>query len=155
MKKILATSTLALAIMLSTTGCAPKGISSAQIGQRMTVEAGVVTSVQIVSLNTEGVGNTLGGIVGAVAGGAAGNQVGGGTGQAVATVAGTVLGGVLGGMAGDAMDTNYGQQVSVKLNNGQTVGTVLRINGSTPQLAIGQAVNVYMSGGSISNITGR
>jgi outer membrane lipoprotein SlyB len=154
MKKILITTGLTLSLMMLS-GCAPKGINSAQVGQQMIVKPGVVQSVQIVTLNTEGVGNALGGVLGAVAGAAAGNQVGGGTGRAVATAAGAVAGGVLGGMAGDSMDTNYGQQIAVKLDNGETVGTVLRLNGATAQVSVGQAVNVFYTGGKISNITAR
>lgn len=154
MKQILISSLLATTLLV-TTGCAPKGYDTAQVGQNMQVEPGIVQSVKQVQLNNQGVGNTLGGIVGAVAGGAAGNQVGGGTGQAVAAVVGSVVGGVLGGMAGDSMDTNYGQEVIVKLNNGKTVATVLRINGATSPLAPGQAVNVFFSGSSIANISAR
>lgn len=154
MKTILISSALALAL-LSTTGCTPRGYERAQVGQQMTVEPGIVQSVKQVVINNQGVGNTLGGIVGAVAGGALGNQVGGGTGKAVATVAGSVVGGVLGGTAGDQMDTNYGQEVVVQLNNGRTVGTVLPINEATAPLGVGQAVNVFFSGGKISNISAR
>jgi len=154
MKKLLITTGLTLSLML-VTGCAPKGISNAQVGQQMIVKPGVVQSVQVVTLNTNGVGNALGGVLGAVAGAAAGNHVGGGTGKVIATAAGGIAGGVIGGMAGDSMDTNYGQQISVKLDNGQTVGTVLRLNGATPKVAVGQAVNVFYSGGKISNITAR
>jgi len=154
MKRLLVTTGLTLSLML-VTGCAPKGINSAQVGQQMTVKPGVVQSVQVVTLNTNGVGNALGGVLGAVAGAAAGSHAGGGTGKVIATAVGGVAGGVLGGMAGDAMDTNYGQQIAVKLDNGQTVGTVLRLNGATPQVAVGQAVNVFYTGGQISNITAR
>ena len=154
MKKLLTTTGLTLSILFAT-GCAPKGISNAQIGQQMTVKTGVVQSVQIVTLNTNGVGNALGSVIGTAAGAAAGQHVGGGTGKAIATVAGGIAGGVIGGMAGDSMDTNYGQQISVKLDNGQIVGTVLRLNGATHQVAVGQAVNVFYSAGKISNITAR
>jgi len=154
MKKILISSGLAMSLLL-TAGCAPKGYAQSAVGQNMTVEPGVVQSVKRVAINSNGVGNTLGGIVGTVAGGAAGAHVGGGTGQVVASVLGAALGGVAGGTVGDNMDTNYGQEVIVKLNNGRTVATVLRINESTPMLSPGQAVNVFMSGGTISNISAR
>ncbi len=154
MKKILINTGITLSLLLAT-GCAPKGISNSQVGRSMNVKQGVVQSVQVVTLNTSGNGNALGAIVGAAAGAAAGRHVGGGTGRVIATAAGGVAGGVIGGMAGDAMDTSYGQQIAVKLNNGRVVGTVLRLNGATQQLAVGQAVNVFYSGGRISNITAR
>ena len=154
MKKILIGSGLAVTLLF-TTGCAPKGYAQSAVGQNMSVEPGVVQSVKRVVINNNGVGNTIGGIVGTVAGGAAGSHVGGGTGQVVASVLGAALGGVAGGTIGDNMDTNYGQEVIVRLNNGRTVATVLRINESTPMLSPGQAVNVFMSGGTISNISAR
>jgi outer membrane lipoprotein SlyB len=152
MKKIITSSTLAMALVL-TTGCAPKGYAQSTVGQSMTVEAGVVQSVKQVLIESNGVGNTLGGIVGSVAGGAAGSHAGGGTGQIVASVLGAALGGVAGGTLGNSLDKNYGQEVIVKLNNGQTVATVLRINETTPALSPGQTVNVFRSGSKISNIT--
>ena len=154
MKKIFASSAMAVALIL-TTGCAPKGYSQSQVGQNMQVEPGVVQSVKQVALDNNGVGNTLGGIVGTVAGAAAGNQVGGGTGQVVASVLGAAVGGALGGSVGDQIDTGTGQEIVVKLNNGKTVATVLRLNGATQALMPGQAVNVFISGGRISNISAR
>ena len=154
MKKILLSSALALAMLLGT-GCAPKGYAQSTVGQSMQVEPGIVQSVKQVVIDGNGIGNTLGGVVGAVAGTAAGRQVGGGSGQIVASVLGAALGSVAGGSIGDTLDTNYGQEVVVRLNSGKTVATVLRINSSTPMLAPGQAVNVFMSGGTISNISAR
>jgi len=152
MKTILTASSLALVLLLST-GCAPKGYAQSAVGQKMTVHPGVVQSVRQVVMENKGVGNVLGGIVGTVAGTVAGSKVGGGSGKVVATVLGGALGSVAGGMAGNEMDTDYGQEVIVKLNNGQTVASVLRINGQTQALQAGQAVNVFYSGGSIANIS--
>lgn len=154
MKKLLISTGLGLTLIL-TAGCAPKGYAQSSVGQNMTVEAGIVQSVKSVAMENNGVGNTLGGIVGTIAGGAAGSHAGGGTGQVVASVLGAALGGVVGGMAGDQMDTDYGQEVIVKLNNGKTVATVLRINGATAALHAGQAVNVFVTGSTISNISAR
>ncbi len=154
MKRILVSSALVLT-MIVVTGCAPKGYARATVGQTMQVEAGVVQSVQQVVIDGNGVGNTIGGVVGTVAGTAAGQQVGGGSGQVVASVLGAAIGGVLGGSVGDQLDTNYGQQVIVRLNSGRTLATVLPINKTTPMLSPGQAVNVFMSGGTVSNISPR
>jgi len=155
MKKILITTGLALTLIL-TTGCAPKGYNSSSVGQNMIVKAGVVQSIKQVAINSKGVGNGIGIVLGAAAGGAAANHyIGGGTGKVIATAAGAVAGGTLGGMAGDAIDTNYGLEISVKLSNGGIVGTVLRQNQSTSPLAVGQAVNVFFSRGKISNISPR
>jgi len=154
MKTILISSALVMTLIM-TPGCAPKGYSQSTVGQSMTVEPGVVQSVKQVVVDNNGVGNVLGGVVGSVAGAAAGSQVGGGTGQIVATVLGAAVGGVVGGTIGDKVDTDYGQEVIVRLNNGKTVATVLRINETTPALRPGEAVNVFSSGGRISNISAR
>ena len=154
MKKILISSALALS-MIIVAGCAPKGYAQSKVGQNMQVESGVVQSVKQVVIDGNGIGNTLGGIVGTVAGTAAGRQVGGGSGQVVASVLGAALGSVVGGSIGNEMDTNYGQEVVVRLNNGKTVATVLRINQTSPMLTPGQAVNVFISAGTISNISPR
>lgn len=154
MKKTLIITSL-LVVTLFSTGCAPKGYARSSIGQNMQVEPGIVQSVKQVVIDSQGTGNTLGGVVGSIAGAAAGAQVGGGTGQIVASVLGAALGSVAGGTIGNELDTNYGQEVVVRLNNGRTVATVLRINESTPALMPGQAVNVFTSGGQISNISAR
>ena len=152
MKLILISSILAMTVLFST-GCSPKGHAPSTVGQNMTVEKGVVQSVKKVEMDTVGVGNVLGGIVGSVAGGSAGAHVGGGTGQIVASVLGVAVGSVLGGTVGDKIDTDYGQEVIVKLNNGKTIATILRIDGATAELHVGESVNVFMSGGKISNIS--
>ena len=154
MKKLLISSVLALSMIIGT-GCAPKGYAQSRVGQNMQVESGVVQSVKRVVIDGDGVGNTIGGIVGTIAGTAAGRQVGQGSGQVVASVVGAALGSVVGGTIGDQMDTNYGQEVVVRLNNGKTVATVLRINQTSPMLTPGQAVNVFISAGTISNISPR
>ena len=154
MKKILISSALALSMIIGT-GCAPKGYARSTVGQTMQVEAGVVQSVKQVVIDGSGIGNTIGGVVGTVAGTAAGRQVGGGTGQVVASVLGAAIGGAIGGSVGDQLETNYGQQIIVRLNSGRTLATVLPINKTTPLLSPGQAVNVFMSGGTISNISPR
>jgi len=154
MKKILLIASLIIATLLST-GCSSRGYAQSSVGQNMQVEPGLVQSVKKVIIDSRGTGNALGGIVGSVAGAAAGAHVGGGTGKIVASVLGATLGSVAGGTIGNQLDTNYGQEVIVKLNNGRTVATVLRINESTPALIPGQAVNVFISSGKISNISAR
>jgi outer membrane lipoprotein SlyB len=142
-------------ILLATAGCAPRGISKSNVYQAMVVEPGVITSIKQVEINNDGVGNGLGVVLGSVAGGVLGNQVGGGTGQALATAVGAVAGGVAGGMAGDQMDARYGVEIVVKLDNGNTVASVLPANGALSAMGVGQAVNVMYSGGKISNISPR
>jgi len=154
MKKVLVSSILSLTIIMST-GCAPRGYAQRDVNQAMRVEAGVITSIKQVEINNDGVGNGLGVVLGTVAGGVLGDKVGGGSGKAIATVAGAVAGGVLGGMAGNNIDARYGVEVVVKLNTGETVGTVLPANGALSSLGNGQAVNVFFSGGRVTNVSPR
>jgi outer membrane lipoprotein SlyB len=150
--KVLITSLLTLSIIAST-GCAPRGYAKSSVNQAMVVKKGVITSIKQVEINNDGVGNGLGVALGTVAGGVVGNKVGGGTGKAIATAAGAIAGGVMGGMAGDQLDARYGVEVVVKLDNGNSVATVLPANGALSALGRGQAVNVIYSGGKIVNIS--
>ena len=154
MKKFFITSALAVVLFI-TTGCAPRGYAQSGINQAMVVEPGVITAIKQVEINNDGVGNGLGVVLGSVAGAVVGNKVGGGSGKAIATAVGTVAGGVLGGMAGDTIDARYAVEVVVKQDNGQTVATVLPVNGSLSPLGKGQAVNVIYSGGKITNVSPR
>ena len=155
MKKILISSVVAITLVV-TTGCAPRGYAQSNVNQSMIVEPGVITSIKQVEINNDGVGNALGSVIGAAAGGAAAHHsIGGGTGKAIATAVGAVAGGVIGGLAGNVMDSRYGVEVIVRLDNGKTVATVLPANGALSALGNGQAVNVLYSGGRIANVSPR
>ena len=154
MNRFLITSALAFTL-IATTGCAPRGYAQSDVNQAMIVKPGVISSIKQVEINNDGVGNGLGVVLGTVAGGVAGSKVGGGKGRAIATAAGAVAGGVIGGLAGNTIDSRYGVEVVVKLDNGNSVATVLPANGSLSALGVGQLVNVIYSGGRISNISPR
>lgn len=95
--------------------------SASQAQQVQQVQLGTVLYVQQVTIRAgqgvTGVGSTLG----AVAGGYVGSRVGNGNGSAVGAVIGA-LGGAAGGnmVAGDAYE-QPGLQITVKLDNGQTI----------------------------------
>jgi len=142
--------------LMATTGCAPRGYAQSSVNQAMRVEPGVITSIKQVAINNNGVGNGLGAVLGTATGAVLGDKVGGGTGRYIATAVGAVAGGVVGGMVGDQMDSRYGVEVVVKLNNGQSVAAVLPQNESLSVLGAGQAVNVlYGANGQITNISPR
>lgn len=103
---------------------------------------GTVTSVNTVDLGRTGYrdGSSttgLGAIAGAIIGGAVGNQIGDGTGRTLATVGGAVAGGYIGNRIEEtrrdgSYSSQWGQQVQVRLDNGQYVtlvqpGTSLRV----------------------------
>jgi outer membrane lipoprotein SlyB len=94
----------------------------------------------------------IGGAVGSVAGSIAGSNVGSGTGRVLSSVLGSVLGSIAGGTVGNNMTKNYSQEITVKLNNGRIVKIVLKIDTETPELKVGDEVNVVSSGGKIYNV---
>ncbi|CAA6817336.1 MAG: Unknown protein [uncultured Sulfurovum sp.] len=151
MKKLLVSTSFVLFLILST-GCAPAGQSGPSVAQNVTIESGTIQSLKKVETGSSGAGGMIGGVVGSVGGSIAGSHVGSGTGRAVASVLGAVIGSVVGSTAGNSVDTNYGQQVMVRLNSGRTVVSVLEMNGETELLKVGQAVKVSFTGNKILSI---
>ena len=133
-------------ITLLFSGCATKTYTSQDIGEAMYVKYGEVTSVKPVTLQRDETGK----YVGAVAGGVLGGQLGGGSKERVGMA---VVGTLLGAFVGSQLDNNQGQQVIVKLEDGGTVATIMPINDTTPNLFVGQKVQVFYSGSKIKNIT--
>lgn len=81
---------------------------------------GVVTAVEVVRQENQGIGGTnigLGAIAGAVIGGVVGNQIGSGTGNTVATVAG-VAGGAVVGHALENRQQKDAHKVTVRFEDG-------------------------------------
>jgi outer membrane lipoprotein SlyB len=81
----------------------------------------------------------LGTVIGAVAGGLLGNQIGGGTGKDIATVAGVVAGGYAGNKVQNNMEKRPGQQITVRLDNGASVGIT---QPADPGLKVGDRVRI-------------
>ena len=105
------------------------------------VASGVIVSIRNVKIKRHegmGAGAAAGGVGGAVAGNLLGNAFGGDTGGMV----GMALGAVAGGIGGNAIQNRNveGREYTVKLDNGNTVAIT---QGPTPQLSVGQRVNVH------------
>ncbi|WP_200762975.1 glycine zipper 2TM domain-containing protein [Nitrosophilus alvini] len=144
MKKLLIILAAALS-MAFFTGCAQKGYTQADVGEIQIVYKGTVTSTRTVSVKDSGEGMILGAIVGGILG----HQIGEGKGKDVATVAGAVAGGVVGSKL--AEDT--GQEVTISLENGQTVTTVIKVDKNNPYwLRPGDRVAVYVKGNKIVRV---
>ena len=134
MKKMIAALLLGL-LMLS--GCAPKGYTTANVGSVMITYEGRVISTRTVPIQDSGEGAILGAIMGAVVG----HQIGGGSGRDVATAAGAVIGGVVGSRLSEAV----GQELIIKLENGQKISTVIKIDPRNPfWFKPGDRVRVYI-----------
>ncbi len=135
-------------LMFSLTACAPKigpyDASADSAGRLQSVQHGVVTAVHQVVVNNDGsIGSTVGTVGGAIAGALIGNLFGGGTGNTLATIGGGLAGAAGGYYAGQAVQTQTGYQIEVRLNDGRLVSV---IQGDEYTFGLGQAVSVIGSG---------
>jgi outer membrane lipoprotein SlyB len=121
---ILVVSLLTCSATLS--GCAPSlsgdVYSRDQVRQQQSVRMGVVEAVRQVQI--EGTRSSVGPTAGAVIGGIAGSSAGSGRGSQVGAVVGAVAGGVLGQGAEQAATRKQGLEITVRLDNGQTIAVV-------------------------------
>lgn len=113
---------------------------------------GRILDVRYVQLHNSGTSTSGVGVgVGAVAGGLIGNQIGGGSGRTAATVIGAIGGGVLGNEIERRNYSNRGNadgiQMSVRLDNRDTVTIVQPYRGENFQP--GQNVRVVNEGGNL------
>ena len=144
MKRILIAAILVPAVAL-TAACAsygPQDYSASEAGSVETVQYGNVVSVRPVHI--DGDQAPVGTLAGAAVGGLLGSTVGHGSGSAAAAI----LGAVGGGLAGNALEHNAtaqnGEEVVVRLDNGQTIAVV---QGGWQDFAAGQRVQVVTGRG--------
>lgn len=130
MKRLIAVVALSTATVLG--GCAQQGLygtsySRSQVGQAQTVRYGTVESSTPVRIEgrTDGI---VGSGTGAVVGGIAGNQIGGGSGRTLATVVGAVAGGLIGQRVEQASTERQGQEITIRLDNGQVLSVVQEVD---------------------------
>ena len=113
-----------MAVLLTiSAGCATDG-GGATFSRDETRAAQSITEGTVVDVRAgkiEGKGSAVGAIAGGVLGAAAGHTIGGGSGKTVATAAGGVGGAALGSAAAKKFTEKDGLQITVKLDNGQTV----------------------------------
>jgi outer membrane lipoprotein SlyB len=147
---ILPTVALGTALLLAAgvSGCASSRAGNVysrdEARTAQTVTWGTVQAVNAVQI--EGTRSHVGTATGAVLGGLAGSTVGGGTGRKAATVGGAVAGGVAGAAAEQGLTRKAGVEVTVALDNGNTVAVVQE---AVPeqQFYVGQRVRVLAGGG--------
>lgn len=146
--KTLSAVTLSLTIA-ALAGCANPGIpessalnyNTAQAQQMQQVQMGTVISIIPVNIApaTTGVG-TLGG---AAAGYALGRDIGQGSGSAVASIIGALAGGIAGSAAEGKVLAQSGYQITVRLDNGQTVAVT---QAADVGVSVGQRVEIVGGG---------
>jgi len=146
MKKSLVIATMISALALS--GCVSNlsgtTYSRSDARQVQQVQYGVVqSSVPVVIEGTEGV---VGGATGAVVGGIVASNIGGGRGKSIATVLGAVAGGIAGKQVEENLTRTQGQEITVRLDNGNIISIVQEVNGGQ-MFAAGDRVRVLNGGG--------
>lgn len=120
-----------LAGALSLSGCAQYGLtgeaySRSEARRVQQVQFAVVEQVNpvVIEGRTDGV---VGAGAGAIVGGIAGSNIGGGRGASIATVLGAVAGGVAGQRIEEATSRRQGQEVTLRLDNGQLISVVQEV----------------------------
>ena len=105
--------------------------------QTQSARFGTVLAIQpvLIAPNSTGIG-TLGG---AAAGGYLGSKIGGGRGSTAMAILGAVAGGIAGSAAQGAATREQGLQITVKLDDGQTIAVT---QAADVQLVVGQRVEV-------------
>jgi outer membrane lipoprotein SlyB len=93
------------------------------------VRMGTIEAVKEVQI--EGTKSGIGTVAGGVTGGIAASTIGHGTGSAVAAVVGAVAGGLVGAAAEEGLTKSQGLEITVKLDNGQTIAVVQAVDAKT------------------------
>ena len=132
MKKNLLISTLAVALSLGLTACAPNispdVVSASNANEVQTAVEGVIVSKRVVTV--KGDSNMVGTLAGAVIGAVAGSAVGGGNMRYITGTAGAVGGGVAGNAIEDKLTTQQGIEYMVKLTQEEGPTTTISSSGS-------------------------
>lgn len=127
-------------------GCASSLSGSAysrgEARREMTVRMGTVESIRSVTI--EGTKSPVGTVAGGAIGGVAGSNVGGGKGTIVGTILGAVVGGVAGSAAEEGLTRKQGQEITVRLDNGELRAIVQEADET---LKPGQRVRLVSTGG--------
>ncbi len=120
--------------------------------QTQSSQAGVITNVRQVAMQSGQSSLPIGALLGAVAGGALGSTMGGGNGKIATTVAGAALGGYAGNMVQSHQQgtTQAGLEITVRLYSGNTVVVTQAAN---QQFNIGDRVRVVNDANGTSYVT--
>jgi len=146
MKQIVISTMLVLGMLTFTSGCASKALDASRAGTISESYAGVVQNVEGVSIKGDG---QMTSIMGMILGGVLGNQIGSGSGQDLATMGGVMVGAV----AGEDADVRNAQRITVRLESGKTITTVLPIDANNPnQFRAGDQITLFITNGRVTEI---
>ncbi|EPJ49579.1 MAG: hypothetical protein OFPI_24230 [Osedax symbiont Rs2] len=122
---------LICAVLLLLSGCASNltgdNYSAAEAKKVQNVSFGLVLSERPVVIDGRQNG-VLGSLAGAGLGGGIASNVGGGNGKDVATGIGAIIGGILGQQIEEKATRKQGQEITIKLDSGETVSIVQQIS---------------------------
>lgn len=136
---------LTLALM---SGCSSPGVggsdyTSTEVRGEQSVRLGTVESVRKVRIQSSEPG-ILGALGGGVAGAALGSTIGGGNGNAAATVLGALAAGAAGDAAQNALSTQNGVEITIRLDSGYVIAVT---QGADEVFHVGDRVQVLGGGG--------
>jgi outer membrane lipoprotein SlyB len=140
------TSAIVVASVVALGGCASgtggKDYSREQTRAVQEVKMGTVESVR--EVNIEGTKTPIGAGAGAVVGGVAGSTVGSGKGRIVGATVGAVLGGLGGAAAEEAVTSQKGVEITVRLDSGRMIAVT---QAADEEFRVGDRVRVLSGGG--------
>jgi len=146
MKKLLTSVALMATLISLNSGCASKALDASRAGTISESYSGVVQAVEDVNIKGDGKWTS---IFGMIAGGVLGNQIGDGAGRDLATMGGTIVGAA----AGEDMDVRKAQRITVTLDSGKTITTVLPIDANNPRtFRAGDRVTMFITNGKVTEI---
>jgi outer membrane lipoprotein SlyB len=142
MKQFIIICTLSLGVLFS--GCATATHSAQNVGQISQVHYGKVLHVAHATIADEGLG-TMGG---AVLGGLAGSAIGKGRGNTLAIVGGALAGGV----AGNQLNQSAGQELTILLDSGEEITTVVSNKTTAISFRPDDEVALHIQNGRVTRI---
>lgn len=134
---------LALASGCSSPGLGGSDYTSTEVRGEQSVRLGTVESVRKVRIQSSEPG-ILGALGGGVAGAALGSTIGGGNGNAAATVLGALAAGAAGNAAQNALSTENGVEITIRLDSGYVIAVT---QGADEVFHVGDRVQVLGGGG--------
>lgn len=133
-------------LTFSFNACASKALDASRAGSISESYTGTVVSNEAVHIKGDGKWTSILGMIG---GGVLGNQIGAGEGKDLATMAGVMVGAA----AGEDLDVRNAQRITVKLDSGKTITTVLPIDANNPTMyQAGNRVTLFITNGRVTEI---
>ncbi len=146
MKNIFISVFLVLSVLTFSSGCADKALDASRAGTISESYAGVVLNSEAVHIKGDG---AMTSILGMILGGVVGNQIGSGSGQDLATMGGVMIGAV----AGEDADVRNAQRITVRLESGKVITTVMPIDANNPnQFKAGNPITLFITNGRVTEI---